>query len=97
MADETPQPKVLDNPHSPDVFADDALSFSVLDGTVRITFSAFKFTQPPPGEGCNVVVGRLVMPQAGAERLALGLFDFLKSRGLTKMATPNQESEKSVQ
>jgi len=73
--------RVVDNPLAGDVFADDAMSFSLLDGTVRITLCSTKWTQPAPGEGIRVVIGRLVMPLPAAQRLIVGLNDFLTQVG----------------
>jgi hypothetical protein len=81
MADVRPAIEVLDNLFAPEMFADDALTYSVLNGTVRIVFSASKFRSPHRDEAVRVVVGRLVLPLEGAERLSIGLYDFLKSRG----------------
>ena len=72
---------VIDDPHSAHIFADDAMGFFVTHGTVRITFSVSRPSQPAPGELSHVVIGTLVMPVNGAQRLALGLFDFLKKQG----------------
>jgi len=85
---------VLSNPLAPDVFADDALSFSVADGVVRITFTSSKASQTD-GTAQRVVIGRLVMPTPGAQRLALGLYDFLKNHGLDAQAIVG--SAKAVQ
>jgi hypothetical protein len=62
MADDRPAIEVLDNLFAPEVFADDALTYSVLNGTVRIVFSASKFRSPHRGEAVRVVVGRLILP-----------------------------------
>lgn len=92
MADDPEQVGVLENPFAPDLFADDAFSFSLKDGTLRITLSTLKFGALAGGRTANVVVGRVVMPLLGAQRLALGLYDFLKKMGVdaSAMATDGQ-------
>ena len=68
---------------APDVFADEASGFFVHNGVVRITFASARVNHvSSPGPINRVVIGRLVMPVAAAQNLAIGLFDFLKSRGL---------------
>jgi hypothetical protein len=84
MADDAPA--ILDDLHAPVMFADDALSYSLLDGTVRITFSCLKFTQPE-GVPVRVVSGRLVMGIDAAQRMVVGLNDFMESRGLGPSAS----------
>lgn len=79
MADE-PNIPVIANPHAPDVFADAAASFSLMGGVVRIAFTAVRPTELG-GASSHVVIGQLAMPLEGAQGLAVGLFDFLKSRG----------------
>jgi hypothetical protein len=73
---------------APDVFADDAVGFFVHNGVVRITFASTRANHiSAPGPINRVVIGRIVMPLAGAQGLAIGLFDFLKSRGLAPVLT----------
>jgi hypothetical protein len=82
-----PPSPIIPNPHAPDVYADGAASFSLIAGVVRITLA----TQRPievPGASAPVVIGQLVMPLEGAQSLAVGLYDFLKSHG----AAPSRET-----
>jgi hypothetical protein len=73
----------LNNPHSPDVFSTDATGFVVMEGTIGITFESSKIDHSTsPGPTNRVVIGRLVMPIPAAQRLALGLYDFLEKQGL---------------
>ena len=52
-------------------------------GSVRITFASVKMAEPvPPSPVQLVVVGRLIMGPQGAQRLAIGLFDYLKKQGI---------------
>jgi hypothetical protein len=85
----TPTFSLIDNPMAPDVFADEALGFFVHDGIVRITFAAGRWnhTSSPPVIN-RVVIGRLAMSTDAAQALAIGLFDFLKSRGLVQKSLP---------
>jgi len=79
---EDPQPAYIDNQHAPEVFAEDAVGFLIMNGNVHITVSAPRsnYGVTPPVIN-RVVIGRLVMPLNGAQGLAVGLYDFLKSRG----------------
>src|SRR4051812_3685414 len=73
----------IDNPMAPDVFAEEAVGFFVHNGIVRIAFASARVNHvTSPGPINRVVIGRLVMSVSGAQALAIGLFDFLKSRGL---------------
>jgi hypothetical protein len=82
MANEFSGIPAVDNPFSPDVFADEAVGFENINGTFRITFGAIKMADPvPPSSNQMVVVGRLILPIRGAQTLALGLFDYLKQQG----------------
>ncbi|MBV8191486.1 MAG: hypothetical protein JO339_29895 [Alphaproteobacteria bacterium] len=73
----------IDNPLAPDIFADEAIGFFINQGTVKITFASARVNHvSSPGPVNRVVVGRLVMSVEGAQHLAVGLFDFLKSRGV---------------
>ena len=82
MANETMGLPVAANPFSVDVLADDAIGFELVNGTVRITFATIKMIDPAPPSNVHFVpVGRLVIGVPGAQRLALTLFDYLKTQG----------------
>ena len=67
----------------PDVFADEAVVFDMANGTLRITFAVISSVEPAaPSEAAMASIGRLIMPIQSAQRLCLGLYDYLKSRGL---------------
>ena len=92
MTDENPiQPPPLgfiDNPLAPDVFADVAIGFHLINGMVKVTFASARANhEKSPGPVNQVVIGRLVMSVAGAQTLAVGLFDFLKNQGVDFSAT----------
>jgi hypothetical protein len=82
MANEYGDMPAVANPFAPDVFADEAVGFEVVQGVIRVSFGAIKMADAvPPSPNRMVVIGRLVLPVEGAQRLALGLFDFLKQQG----------------
>lgn len=84
----------LDNPRAPDVFCNDATGFFLNEGCITITFEAAHVEHSTsPGPVNRVVIGRLVMPIPGAQRLALGLYDYLEKNGL---GVPKKE-QKDVQ
>ena len=79
-----------------DVFADDAISFDHIMGTIRITFVTVKAKEPaPPSPYQYVPVGRLVMPKEGAMRLCVQLYDYLKSQGIDPSSVAGGPSEPS--
>lgn len=85
MANNVPPtpPPLIDNPFAPEVFADEATGFFLHQGNLSITFSSARVDhKSSPGPVSRVVVGRLVLPVAGAIGLAVGLYDFLKKMGI---------------
>ena len=86
MADENKvEVRFLDDPRAPDIFASNATGFFHIGETVMITLEAAHVDHSTsPGPINRVVVGRLVMPLGGANALAVGLFDFLKTQGLIR-------------
>ena len=75
-------PKLQDDPKAPELFATAATGFFNANGVISITLeSARADHSKSPGPINRVVVGRLVMPAAGAQALAVGLFDFLEKQG----------------
>jgi hypothetical protein len=80
MADEPETVAIIANPHAPDVFADNAASFSMNGSVIKVTLTAFRPLEVGGANG-HVAIGQLVMPLEGAQGLAIGLYDFLKSRG----------------
>jgi hypothetical protein len=68
---------------TPDFFADEAVLFDFVEGTVRITFSVARTETPVAGSQVGLVsIGRLIMPIAGAQRLSAALHGYLSQRGL---------------
>lgn len=77
-----PPIKFIDNHTAPEIFASAATGFSASNGTVTITFESLRADHADdPGPVYRTVVGRMVMPAAGAQGLAIGLFDFLEKQG----------------
>ena len=82
-------PGFLDNPHAPDVFADEASGFFLLGGNVRITFSSYRVNHATsPGPVSRVVIGRLILSLAAAENLHLALADFLERQKALAESAP---------
>jgi hypothetical protein len=65
-----PSPALLDNPLAPDVFADFVTGVALMGDCLRLTLASNRsdYTTSPPTVRA-VVIGRLVMPIAGAENL----------------------------
>jgi len=74
---------LIENPFAPDLFADEAVGFLVVNNTMRITFASAKADHTTnAGTKTRVVTGRLVMPVAAADglhRLLTTLIDNMKS------------------
>ena len=79
----------VDDPHAPEVFATEVVGFLVNSGNVHITFATPRVDHvTSPGPINRVVNARLVMPVQGAQALAAGLYDFLKTHGLDPVPAP---------
>ena len=77
------EPTFIDSPHAPEVFSEGAYGFMLKHGNVHLTLTAVRVNHcTMPGPANRVVVGRVVLPVAGAQALAVGLYDFLKSMGV---------------
>ena len=77
-----PEIKFVDNPNAPELYASGATGFFVSNGIISITLESIRADHgEKPGPMSRVVVGRLTMPAAGAQGLAIGLFDFLEKQG----------------
>lgn len=91
-------PDFVDNQHAPEVFATAASGFFLLAGNVHITFEAIRIDHSSsPGPAHRVVIGRLVLPITGAQGLAAGLYDFLKTHGLALGPDPADANKPSIQ
>ena len=83
MTAELPPVAFIDDPHAPTVFANGATGFFIMGPNIGITFETVRVDHSTtPGPVQRVVVGRLVMSVDDTQRLAIGLYDFLKQRGL---------------
>lgn len=92
MANEGPQ--IVGDFATPDVFADEATTFDLVNGTVRITFASARPASPVAGsEVALVAIGRLIMPVEGMQRLSVGLHDYLAKRGLDPSASFRGEGQ----
>ena len=82
MNNPTPKPPTfIDTPHAPDVYADAASGWFLLNGNLRITFESARANHiTSPGPINRVVIGRLVMPLQSAEDMARGILTFIKDR-----------------
>jgi hypothetical protein len=82
---------IINNPHSPDVFADAAIGFFTFNGNMRITFESARSNYAvSPIEVDRVVIGRLVMPVDAAEAMAKAILDQLaRMRASGEEAPPN--------
>ena len=80
MTDTPPAPPInfVDNPHAPDVFADEVTGFYIFAGVLRITLESVRVDHSTsPGPLNRVVIGQLVMPVQAAENMARGVLQFL--------------------
>ena len=88
MANETGGVSAVSNPFAPDVFADEAVGFELINGTVRISFGVVKMAEPvPPSDNQLVVIGRLILPVESAERMLTTLHGLLEQQGRNPSAT----------
>jgi hypothetical protein len=90
----TDRPKHFENLLAPEMFASEATAFSIHAGVISITFGSNRYdnsTVPPTLN--QVVVGRLVMPPAGAKNLALGLYNFLAQNGMEPIKRPKDATD----
>lgn len=77
-----PEIRFIDNPAAPETFASAATGFSASNGNITITLESLRADHSDsPGPVYRTVVGRIVLPAAGAQGLAIGLFDFLEKQG----------------
>jgi hypothetical protein len=78
MANNPPTVTFIDNPHAPEVFAAEAVGLFLHLGNIHITFAGPRSDYgATPAPINRVVMGRLVMPLAGANSLRQLLADFL--------------------
>ena len=100
MADQLPTVPVnfVDNPHAPDLFADDATGIAFINGAVRLTFESARVNHvTTPGPVNRVVIGRLVLPLIAAERLRDLLIDYLGRIAQQSSPPPPPQSPPTLQ
>lgn len=82
MAKEIGGVRVVPNPLAADIFADDAIAIEDVNGTVRISLAVAKLDDGvAPSPLSLVVVGRLVMGEQSAQRLAIALANHFQAKG----------------
>ena len=83
------QPAILDNPHSPDVFADFVVGAVLQNECLRLTFASNRsdYTTNPPTVR-SVVIGRLVIPIAGAQNMVDFVHGYLEQLKTTAGTPP---------
>ena len=79
--------ELVENLLAPEMFAGGVTGFSLGDGVVRLTFETMRVNNHT-NLSTRVVIGRIVMPISGAQSLAAGLYDFLKTHGLDPVPKP---------
>jgi hypothetical protein len=75
----SPSINLLDSVGGPNIFADNAARWFLLNGNIHITLEA-ALADPVTSAGPinRVIVGRLIMPLNKAEEMATGLLDFIQ-------------------
>lgn len=81
-------PSIIDNLFGAEVYADDVAFFAHKGNNVSMQLVSARFDANDGGKLKLVTVGRLVMPIAGAQGLAVGLYDYLKKNGLAPDVDP---------
>jgi hypothetical protein len=87
-------PQLVEDLFAPELFATEASSFSIESGMVSITFASHRYDHSEaPATLKSVVVGRVVLPPAGAKKLAASLYDFLAKNGMEPVQRPREPTE----
>ncbi len=80
----------IDNPNAPETFATNATGFVNLGGAIGITLETVKVNHGKhAGAVTRMVVGRVIMPVAGAQALAAGLHNFLVENNIAPTERPH--------
>lgn len=78
----------------PDIFVDEITGFDLINGTIRLDLATIIRSEPiPPSDPAVALVGRLILPTESAQRLCLGLYDYLKKQGLDPVAVASSAEE----
>ncbi len=92
MADQPPRPAFVDDLQSIEIFASDASGFFLCEGVVRFTLESIRASHKDnPDTPSRVVIARLAMPVPGAQRLLVGLYDFLRKNQLDPGAPASEK------
>ena len=90
----TDEPPHVEDLFAPELFATEASSFSINSGVVSITFASHRHDYTDtPATLKSVVVGRVVLPPAGARKLAASLYDFLAKNGMEPVPRPKEPTD----
>jgi hypothetical protein len=84
MSDEKPvqtPPSFIEDTTTPEIFADVAIAFHLLNGVLKVTLGSVRHGACAPSAK-RVVVGRVVTSVPAARDLAVNLLRFLKSQGI---------------
>ena len=82
MADK-PVP-LLNNPYSPEIYADNCIHVATFPENVKLTFQTFGHDNSPDPAPARIVVGRLVMPRASAIEMAKLILKIAENEELVK-------------
>jgi hypothetical protein len=90
----TVHPPLVENVFAPEIFISEASFFSITSSNATITFTSHRWdngTQPPLLK--RIVVGRVVMPIAAAQALAVSLYDYLAKAGHDPAQRPTDPTQ----
>jgi hypothetical protein len=88
------EPPLVEDLFAPELFATEASSFSIDSGIVSITLASHRYDYTDtPATLKSIVVGRVVLPPAGARKLAASLYDFLAKNGMEPVPRPKEPTE----
>lgn len=85
-------PPIIENLFGAEVYADDAAFFSLKLGNVSMTLVSSRFDANDGGKLKLVTIGRLIMPAGGAQRLVMGLYNYLAENGLAPKTTDPEKA-----
>ena len=81
----------IEDPFAPEIFVTQAPDLWRFGDNVHVTFTTGRYTHGEPQGADAVVVGRVVMPIAVAQGLALSLYSWLDRLGLRPGGMPKKE------
>ena len=96
MAKQIGNIRITPNMTAPDLFVDDAVAIEDVNGTVRITLTVAKLDDgAAPSPMSLVVVGRLILGDESAQRLAVTLLNHFRGRGVDLLHPVGDRSERA--